>query len=419
MERLIEIDYSPRPQFKPFHARKQRWAIIVAHRRAGKTVATINDVIRRGLEKPGLYGYIAPFFVQAKDVAFGYFKQFTAPLIPYGCTYNESELRVNLPNGSIIRLYGADNYDRLRGLGFDGVVLDEAADFPPQAWPEVIRPALADKKGWAVWIGTPKGHNSFYETWQQADNKPDWFRLKLKASDTGIIAKEELDEARSAMSEDAYRQEWECDWEAAILGAYYGKELREMEEQGRITSVPYDKASQVHVSFDLGIGDSTSLWFAQIVGREIHIIDFYETSGVGLDHYVKVLRDKPYLYGSILLPHDAQAKELGSGKSRIETFHELGVRNTVIVPKLSVDDGIHAVRMMLGKCWFDKDRTEKGLECLKQYRAEYDEKNKAFRTRPLHDWTSHAADSFRYLAVGLPKSDMRQEPINYPNSGIV
>lgn len=414
----IVIPYSPREQFKSFHNRTQRWAIIVAHRRAGKTVATINDVIKRALEKPGLYGYIAPYYVQAKDIAFGYFKQFTAPLIEYGCQYHESELRISLPNGSLIRLYGADNYDRLRGLGFDGLVLDEAADFPPQAWAEVLRPALADKKGWAVWIGTPKGHNSFYEVWNKAQGDPEWFALRLKASETGIIDRQELIEARQSMSEDQYRQEWETDFEAAIIGAYYGREMREAEEEGRICSVPYDKSAQVHVSFDLGIGDATSMWFSQTVGKEIHVIDFYESSGVGLDHYAKVLRDKPYLYGDILLPHDAEAKELGTGKSRVEVLSELGVRNTRIVPKLSVEDGIQAVRMMLGRVWFDRNKCTQGVECLKQYRAEFDEKNKVLKSRPLHDWSSHAADSFRYLAVGM-RADKKHQPIIYPSLGIV
>ena len=418
MEEIV-IDYSPRSQFEAFHDREQRWAIIVAHRRAGKTVATINDVIKRALEKPGLYAYIAPFFVQAKDVAYLYFKRYTAPLVEYGCVFNESELRVTLPNGSAIRLYGADNYDRLRGLGFDGVVLDEAADFPPQAWPEVIRPCLADKKGWATWIGTPKGHNAFYETWQAAQGDPEWYSLRLKSSDTGIIDLKELDDARKTMSDDQYRQEWEADFEAAIVGAYYGKEMRELEESGRICSVPYDKASEVTVSFDLGIGDSTSLWFAQWIGREVHIIDFYESSGAGLDHYVKVLRDKPYVYGSILLPHDAEARELGTGKSRVEYLDSLGVRNTKIVPRHNIDDGIQSVRMLLSKAWFDKSKCYQGIECLKAYRADFDDKNKVLKSRPLHDWSSHASDSMRYMAQGLTATK-KHTPIRYPTTaGIV
>lgn len=413
------IPYYSRPQFSGFHARTQRWAIIVAHRRAGKTVATINDVIMRAIDKPGLYGYIAPYYVQAKDVAYGYFRKYTAPAVQHGCTYNESELRINLHNGSTIRLYGADNYDRLRGLGFDGLVLDEAADFPPQAWSEVLRPSLADKKGWCVWIGTPKGHNSFYETWQRAQDDPDWFSLRLRASETGIIDKDELREARNSMSEDQFRQEWETDFEAAIQGAYYGKEMRELEESQRICPVPYDKSSEVIVSFDLGIGDATSMWFAQYIGREIHVIDFYEANGVGLDHYVKVMREKPYVYGDIILPHDAEAKELGTGKSRVEILEGLGLRNMRIAPKLSVEDGIQAARAMLGKCWFDRDKCKQGVESLKQYRKEYDEKNKVFKQRPLHDWSSHAADSFRYLAVGM-KPVRNLAPINYPKqSGIV
>ena len=418
----ITIPYKPREQFASFHERTQRWAIIVAHRRCGKTVATINDVIRRSLTGPssGRYAYIAPHYVQAKDIALSYFKEFTGPLTPHGVTYNDSELRINLPNQSTIRLYGADNYDRMRGLGFDGVVLDEYADFPPSAWPEVIRPALSDKQGWAVWIGTPKGHNAFYDVWQQAQDNPDWYTLRLKASDTGILPLKELEDARKSMSEDQYRQEYETDFEAAIQGAYYGKDMRSAEEDGRIAGVPYDKRAEVHTAWDLGISDTTSIWFAQIVGREVHIIDYYEASGYGLDHYANVIKQRDYNYGAHWLPHDAEVRELGTGQTRVETLASMGIR-VRIAPKLSIEDGINAVRMLLPRCYFDKKKTATGVEALKQYRQEFDEKRKGYTGRPLHDWASHPADAFRYLAVSLRTSSPAHKPIQYPahNYGVI
>ena len=414
--RRIEIPYWPRAQFEPFHERRQRWSIIVAHRRCGKTVATINDMLRRAVTGPknGRYAYVAPFFVQAKDVAWAYLKRFAAPILELSGRANDSELAVTLPNGAAIRLYGADNYDRMRGLGFHGVVLDEFADFPPAAWPEVLRPALSDHRGWATFIGTPKGHNSFFDLWRAAETDPDWYRVELRASQTGIIHDDELAAVRRDMTEDQYAQEYECSFEAAIVGAYYGRDMRRAEDDKRIGRVPWERSHEVWTAWDLGIGDSTSIWFAQQVGKEVRLIDYYEASGVGLDHYVKVLRDKPYSYAEHLLPHDAEVKELGTGRSRVETLETLGLANWRIVPKLSIDDGINAARMMLPKCWFDSEKCKAGIEALKQYRRDYDEKMKAFRPRPLHDWTSHASDAFRYLAVGMGESPKAfSKPIKY------
>lgn len=420
-EQVIVIPYEPRDQFIRFHERTERWAVMVAHRRAGKTVACINDVIRAALttdKTDARYAYIAPQFNQAKDVAWSYVKRF-AGVVP-GVEFNEAELRCDLPNGSRIRLYGADNPDRLRGIYLDGVILDEYADMRPSIWGEVLRPLLADRKGWAVWIGTPKGRNAFHAIWEAADGASDWYRVMLRASETGLVDADELHAARQQMTPEQYAQEFECSFDAAILGAYYAKDIAEAERDGRITSVPWEKGHQVHVAWDLGIGDSTALVFAQMVGREWRIIDFYEASGVGLDHYVGVLREKPYSYGAQILPHDAEAKELGTGKSRVEVLGTLGLTNIKVLKATRVDDGINAVRMTLPKCWFDKRKCEGLLEALRQYRTEYDEKRKAFRANPLHDWTSHAADAMRYLCVGLEQSLPKPiKPIKYDYRGIV
>lgn len=379
--------------------RTQRWSALVCHRRAGKTVACVADLVDAALRctKPNpRFAYIAPFYTQAKDVAWTYVKQMVAP-IP-GATVNESELRADLPNGSRIRLYGADNADRLRGLFLDGIVLDEFADMRPSVWGEVIRPALSDRQGWATFIGTPKGRNEFWSIYDYATKAGDWFHLMLRASDSGLLPKAELEDARRVMTPEQYEQEYECSFEAAILGAYFGKEIAEAERAGRICELPYERSLPVHTAWDLGIGDSTAIWFFQVVGAEIRVIDHYEAHAQGLPHYAGVLASKPYRYGEDFVPHDAKVRELGTGRTRIETLQQLG-RNPKLVPLHKVGDGINAARLSLDACWFDRSRCKDGLEALRQYRADFDEKTRAFKDAPRHDWTSHSADAFRYLAM--------------------
>lgn len=402
--RDIVIPYAPRIQFLPFHERATRWAAIVAHRRAGKTVACVNELIRAAVECPRKdprFAYIAPLFNQAKDVAWGYLKEFTRP-IP-GVEYNETELRVDLPTGARIRLYGADNPDRLRGIYLDGAVLDEFADMSPRLWTEVVRPCLSDRQGWAVFIGTPKGRNTFWEIWDEAGKHSDWFRLMLKASETALLPKPELDDARRMMGDDRYRQEYECSFDAALLGSYYGKLLEQAEEDKRIGSVPYDTMVPVHTAWDLGVVDATAIWFFQLAGAQIRVIDYYEASGQDLTHYAKILDSKPYKYGDHLLPHDAKVPEIGvsGARTRLETLQSLGLRSARVVKQVRVDDGLNAARTILPRCAFDRVKCDQGLKALRQYHQEWDEERKTFALRPFHDWSSHAADAFRYLAVGL------------------
>lgn len=372
----------------------------MCHRRAGKTVACIADLVDAALRckrKNGRYAYLAPYYTQAKDVAWVYLKDMVAP-IP-GATVNESELRVDLPNGARVRLYGADNADRLRGLFLDGIVMDEYADMRPSVWGQVIRPALSDRQGWAVFIGTPKGHNEFHDKWLEAVSDPaEWYAMMLRASDSGLLPDEELADARKRMTPEQYEQEYQCSFEAAILGAYFGKEIAQLERDGHICELPYEKALPVHTAWDLGIGDSTAIWFFQVVGSEIRVIDHYEAHGHGLPHYASVLASKPYQYGDDYVPHDAKVRELGTGRTRIETLQQLG-RKPKLVPSHKIMDGINAARLSMPIVWFDRTRCADGIEALRQYRADFDEKTRAFKDNPRHDWTSHSADAFRYLAM--------------------
>ncbi|MCZ7856014.1 terminase family protein [Agrobacterium salinitolerans] len=397
----LEIEIVPREQFRGYLNRKERWASVVAHRRCGKTVACIMDLIKRAIEHQGReprFAYVAPTYTQAKDVAWSYLKEYTSA-IP-GIQKSESELSVTLPhNGARIRLYGAENYDRIRGLYLDGCIIDETGDIDPRAWPEVIRPALSDRKGWATFIGTPKGRNAFYDIHQQALDAEGWYSATLKASQTGAIDQAELEDAKRSMTPEQYAQEYECSFDAAVKGSYYGKDIEQAENEKRIGAVPHDRAADTFASWDLGIGDMMSIWVFQIVGKEWHWIKYYENNGLGLDHYVDWTKALPFTVHRHYLPHDAEARELQTGKSRIEFLRNRGL-NCEIVPRHEVDDGVNAARTRFNRFWFDRDGCKRGIDCLRMYRSEFDEKNQVLKSRPLHDWASHGADSFRYGVMG-------------------
>ena len=425
--REITIPYTPRDAFKPFHDRSARWACLVAHRRAGKTVSCINDLIRRAFvddKVNGRYAYIAPYYSQAKSIAWDYLLRYTEDV---RVNANASELWVELLNGARIRLFGADNPDALRGLYLDGVILDEVADMRPRVWGEIIRPLLADREGWAVFIGTPKGHNFFYEIWKTANASDSWFATSIKASTSGLIKAEELKDASQGMTDDQYEQEFECSFEAAILGAYYGKELKVLEDQGRLTKVEYDRSLPVFTAWDLGYHDDTAIFFYQVTHSEIHVIDYFSGSGLAVHDYAEAVTSKGYKYERHYLPHDARAKTLASGgKSIIEQLASyLTISKLAIVPSLSIQDGIQAARLMLPRVWFDKERCESAVELLKQYQREWDEDKKAFRDKPRHDNTSHCADAFRMMAVAWrenkPKIEEKVDiyPIKGQNGRIV
>lgn len=425
---IIEY-YSPyvaRKQFKNYHARAQRWAVLVAHRRFGKTVGTVEDLIERAIKhleagrpNPRL-GYIAPFRNQAKGIAWNYLKQYTE-FMPMR-SVNEADLMVRIADAEI-QLFGADNPDAIRGRYFDDVVLDEYADFNPRVWPEIIRPALADRGGAATFIGTPKGHNAFYHLWLAAQDDPEWFRMMLKASETGVLSQEELASMRKLMSEDQYAQEMECSFEAAIVGAIYGKWMQQAEDDGRINNQNvHDPRFPVYTAWDLGFGDSTAIWFYQLGHNEIIIIDYYENNGEGIKHYCEALaghkilddgkKGEPieahahrakYNYHTHYVPHDAANKtQAANGRSIIDQMRQYGVwTDTVMVeciPAVSQQNSIEAARFTLPICYWNRDNCHYGIEALKQYRFEYDADRKVFKDKPLHNFASHSSDAFEILA---------------------
>jgi hypothetical protein len=396
--------YKAREAFLDFHRREQRWAVLVCHRRAGKTVATIADIIRRAVmekKENARYAYIAPFYAQAKNIAWDYLLRFAEPSIVKA---NQSELWVELVNGAKIRLFGADNPDALRGLYLDGVVLDEYADMKPRLWGEIVRPLLTDRQGWATFIGTPKGHNAFYDIYNEAQKNPNWYVKTLRADQSGLLPEAELLDAQATMSDNQYEQEFLCSFEAAILGAFYGQEMRRITDLERITTVDYDPMFPCHTAWDLGFNDSTSIWWFQVVYGEIRVLDHHSSNGQAIPFYTMLLDQKAdefgYKYGYHYLPHDARAKTLASGgKSIIEQIAaKIDIKHLKIVPNLSIQDGIQATRLALTRAWFD-NRCEEGIECLRQYQREWNDDKKCFNDRPKHDFTSHSADAFRYLSI--------------------
>ena len=407
----IKIPYTPRKHQSYLHQQinRYRWSVLVCHRRFGKTVCMINHLIRSALMsklKNPRFAYIAPTFKQAKSIAWDYMKQFTAK-IP-NTKFNETELRVDLPNGSRITLLGAENSDGLRGIYLDGCVIDEYANIDGKLFSEIIRPALSDRKGYCVFIGTPAGmNNNFYDLYQHANGAEDWFNYKAKASDTKIVDPEELEKAKEVMGEKKYMQEFECDWIANIEGAIYGEEINKIEDKNQIARVPYDPTLPVSTAWDLGVADHSSIIFFQQKGTAIQIIDYHEERGHGLPHYIQMLEEKPYIYKDHFAPHDIDVQEFGNGKTRREIAYQLGVRFKV-VPKLPVEEGIHAVTMLLSRCWIDTDHCKNLIDALRHYHRKYIDKNRMFRSKPVHDWSSHACDAMRYLAVGLQEINTRQ-----------
>ena len=417
----IAIPYSPRSMQQELHQLidTNRFTVIVCHRRAGKTVAAINHLLRDAIlcpKKNPRYAYLAATFTQAKRIAWDYLKQFAGG-IP-GVKFNETELRCDLPNGARIMLLSAENPDALRGIYLDGCVMDEVAMMPESVFPMVLRPALADrsekgnpKAGYCCFLGTPAGHNLFFDYWKTAADTEDWARIMFKASETGILPESELEAARVAMSEDQYEQEFECSFVANTPGAIFGKELQAIEAAGQVCRVPYDETKRVDTWWDIGMADATSVVFTQTVGNSsVNVIDYFEMRGEGLPFYARMLDQKGYVYGTHNGPHDLEVREMGTGRSRREIAYDLGI-NFRVIAKLPLEDGIHAAKTFIKRCYFDSEATSDLLEKLRLYHRKYDEKNRQFRTSVVHDFTSHAADAFRGLAVGWkPRSELNVPP---------
>ncbi len=440
--RHIRIQLPPlRPLQRLLAQQMRRWNVWVCHRRFGKTVLclclVLRDLFTRTLSHLR-YAYVAPSLKQAKMIAWDQLKRL-AHCIP-GSTAHEVDLRVDFPNGARIYVLGANYPDSLRGPYWDGVILDEYAQIDPATWNMVLRPALADREGWAIKIGTPYGRNHFkadydYAMAEERDGNPDYHTCYYRASETGVLPQAELDAMRQEMrsrrgasaGDAEYLQELECAWDAPVPGAVYVDELLTLAGEGRIGVVPVTPGIPVETCWDLGYGDSTAIWWYQQVGSQVHFIDYQEGSQVSLIDWVKVVRQAPYVYDHAACglskaayerhfgPHDLEQTEYGSGKTRYGIALEQGLRFTV-VPRGPLEDGIEATRKLLRMARFDAQGCAKGLEALRAYHYAWDDHRQAYSSDPYHDWSSHGADALRTGAVGLMQALQPLTPAPPPNS---
>lgn len=447
------------------HASFLRWAVLVLHRRAGKTTSILNHHQRaatndawesarlralvpaltdqqvKQLLKRRVYWHVMPSYHQAKLTgAWDLLKEIARP-IP-GTKLNESELLMTYPNGNKVQLIGADKPDSLRGPGLSGLSLDEYSQIPGAAFSQVLSKALADHVGYCIFSGTIKGFDQLYDTYQAAKDDPEWFALwqnvdvslqtEQGATITALIRAMEDDRKlilKGQMSQADFDQEWYLSPEAAIKGAIYGKLLAAARSEGRVTRVPHEPTLPVDTDWDLGMGDSMSIWFSQsLKSGEVRLIDYVEDSGEGFPYYIKILNEKRdalgYTYGKHWAPHDIAVRELGTGQSRLKTASDLGLRFqttprlTSAVAGQEMEEGINAARMLLPRCWFDAERCKAGLEALAHYRREFNQRLDEFKATPVHDWSSHGADAFRGLAVRhqVPKDKATQRQSPPPQS---
>ncbi len=399
------IPYRPRPHFRPLHNSDKRWIFCVAHRRAGKTVALVNQLVRAALSNPRRhppprYAYVGPSFDQVKDLCWGYLKHYAGGYP--GTRFLEGELTVIFPTGATIRLYGGGQaYERIRGIYLDGAVLDEYPLLNPRAWTSVVRPTLADYRGFAVISGTSNGDDHFHAVKLRAEDDETWDVFDIKITDTGedALSKEEVAELTRDMPADEYAREMLNAFDAPVEGAYYTEAMNNLQAQHRVGKIPIDLSQPLISGWDIGIHDFTCIWTFQICGKALHFVDYVEDRGHKGPHYLALLDKKSKSWGTPykahILPHDVEAREWGSGESRRSTL-----MGSTDVPILTADrvsdaDGVHAVRGILGVAWFDEERCRRGLARLRGY------KKSKFGT-PVHDDASHGADAMKTVAVGLP-----------------
>ena len=404
----ITIPYKPRVHQALVHKEldKHRYAVLLCHRRFGKTTLCLNHLIKKCLTNKNFnprYHYICPTYKMAKSIGWDFLKYYTKN-IP-GTKFNESELRADFINNSRITLLSSENPDSIRGIYSDGTIIDETSMITAALVDEVITPALSDRRGFMYMVGTPAGvQNILYDYFLKAQSDDKWFLYKAKASDTKIVDQEELDAALSVMGEAKYKQEFECDFAGTSKGSIYGDLVNEMEDKKQIGKVPYDPAHLVNTAWDLGYTDATAIIFFQQINHNIHIIDYYSNEKEALPHYVEYLNNKDYIYGNHYAPHDIEQTDFSSGYTRREVANNLGIRFRV-VSRISLEDGIHAVKMILPRCKIDSEKCSQLLISLRHYHRKYNDKERVYKIKPVRDFSSHSMDALRYLATGIQEDN--------------
>lgn len=412
----LSTGYVPRDWQADLHNRLKQQNIVVFHRRGGKTVFAVNEIIDKAIRfnkmcpktgqplKNPQFAFVAPTIGQVEKIAWQYFKDYLSSVPDVKFNETKKTIKFPHPRGTCtIYLFGAENFDTIRGIYLDGYVLDEYADMHPDVRDKVFLPMLSDRDGWEMVIGTPKGENAFKALYDEALSNPEeWTHCLCRASETGILAEEVLAKLKRTMSDEAYRQEYECDFNAAPSGKYYQRYIDDARAAGRICRGTYDPSAMVSTFWDIGHGDSTAIWFVQEVGREIRVVRYIEDHGKGLEYYVQELERLPYHYNEHVFPHDLEHHELSSGRTRRQYLvdHGLDDNSIVVVPKsMNVNEDIHVVRTVIPKCWFDSVNCFEGLKALSGYERKWDSKEKVYKDKPNHNWASHGADAFRTFAV--------------------
>jgi hypothetical protein len=390
--------------------------VAVWHRRAGKDSFAINYTASDAIETVGVYWHMLPTQKQARKVIWDGIDRngrrvkdqaFPKEIVKAS---RSQEMQYELVNGSIWQLCGSDNYDSLVGANPRGVVFSEWSLCDPKAW-DFVRPILAENGGWALFIYTARGKNHGYKMSEMARKNPTWFYSHLtvddthRADDTPIITQEAIQEDRAAgMSEDMIQQEYYCSFDVAIPGAYFAKEIAAARADKRIGFIPIEPHIDVHTFWDLGIskGNAMVIWFVQAVGKEIRVINHYSAENQPMSHFIGIVndfkRDHGINYGEHHAPHDLNVRDLMTGKKRIDTAREMGIKFRLVPRTTDLNDSIEATRRLFARCWFDEDRCEDGISALASYHRECDEKHQCYKDQPVHDWSSNDADAFRQMA---------------------
>lgn len=435
MDIQIPWKYSPRSYQQTFlqAMKHKRRAVLVWHRRAGKDKTTLNFTILKMLERKGLYYYFFPTYAQGKKIlwdglgrdGFRFMEHFPGWLNP-GARDSlvsqvwQDDMKIELSNGSIFQIIGTDKMDSIVGTNPVGCIFSEYSLQNPKAY-DLVRPILRENQGWAVFVYTPRGKNHGHRLYMRVKDNPDWYSSMLTVDMTRrdapgednsqVVTPSDIDDDRKeGMSEALIQQEYFCDFEGAIEGAYYADAIARMKKENRLILTPHDPALLVDTAWDLGIDDSTAIIFTQtaIGGQVLRVVDYYENNGYGLEHYVKYLREKDYAYGIDYMPHDLKVREWGTGKTRYQQAVSLGL-HPVVVTKLSVEDGIQAVRRLLPRVYMDPDRCARLHDAVVSYHREFDEKLQVWG-KPVHDWSSHAADALRYRAIAWQEMPQGRRP---------
>ncbi len=397
--------------FKAIDSGIQR-ALLVWPRRHGKDKTCFNALVKKATERVGNYYYIFPEYNQGRKALWDNIDKDglrTTDHVPKELvkSKNATEMKIELLNGSIIQVVGAADIDRIVGTNPIGVVFSEYSLIDPMVW-GYIYPILAENGGFAWFNMTPRGKNHGLRLLESAQGNPEWYVSHLNAKECGIFSDQELDKIKQEYFElygdyQLYEQEFMTSFDAPIQGAYFAVHMERAENDGRIANVPYDPLLTVNTYWDLGIDDSMTIWFAQLFNNEIRLIDYYENSGEGLTHYINELHSKGYVYAKHFAPHDIEVRELSTGVSRKETARSLGINFETVKRPARKDEGIDAIRNTLPRCWFDREKTQKGRDALMNYHKEFDEKRKVYKNQPYHDWSSHGTDGFQTLALSNPK----------------